>query len=486
MKKTLLLLALLLALLAPPRARSQEVNLDFFYDSLTPYGYWADVGDLGLVWQPLKVPVNWRPYTVGGWAYTDAGWTWISDEPFGAIVYHYGRWALVNIGWVWVPGTEWGPAWVSFRSSDKFTGWAPLPPEAREVREHGIAAWADSYYDLGPELYTFVETKHFAAPLVSAVVLPQIQTTGIIRQTWNVTNISYHNNVVFVGGPKIEVVTKQAVEPVRQLHIERRNDVTFERGAKAETFRSQVQGNSLRVFAPAVAATASAPPAKVAPHVEVQRTNGWGHMKEADALRAQYRKESPQPAGLPARPAKFTPLAKAPAATGGAATPAAVPAEAKEHKPAAPAVVPGTPAAPPVTERPAVPGSAPIPGKEKMKPFATPAAAIEKPATPSENLPPGSTPAGKKKKKDKGEPLPPGATVPGAAVPGAGLPEGTQPKMKKGEGEVAREPGVPKLPAAQPGFAKPAGSPAAPGATPEGKKKKKKGEADEKPQPAAQ
>src|SRR6201999_1921550 len=102
MKKLLKLLGLLACFLAPPRARSQEVNLDFFYDALSPYGFWADVGDLGLVWQPLKVAPNWRPYTLGSWAYTDAGWTWDSVEPFGAIVYHYGRWALLNMGWVWV------------------------------------------------------------------------------------------------------------------------------------------------------------------------------------------------------------------------------------------------------------------------------------------------------------------------------------------------------------------------------------------------
>src|SRR2546423_9736807 len=34
-----------------------------------------------------------------------------------------------------VPGDEWAPAWVSWRSSKDYVGWAPLPPEARS-EEH--------------------------------------------------------------------------------------------------------------------------------------------------------------------------------------------------------------------------------------------------------------------------------------------------------------------------------------------------------------
>ena len=48
------------------------------------------------------------------------------------IVYHYGRWTKVeDEGWCWIPDYEWGPAWVSWRESDDYVGWAPLPPESR-------------------------------------------------------------------------------------------------------------------------------------------------------------------------------------------------------------------------------------------------------------------------------------------------------------------------------------------------------------------
>ncbi|HMG05065.1 MAG TPA: cell envelope integrity protein TolA, partial [Chthoniobacterales bacterium] len=148
-------------------------SYDTFYTQLDRYGDWRETSDYGYVWQPRQAQSRtWRPYTDGHWVYTDVGWTWVSEEPFGWATYHYGRWTrLRNIGWVWVPGDEWAPAWVSWRKSNDYVGWAPLPPEARFDRGTGIHNWSDSYYDVGPDQYCFVETKQFGAPrLESAVV----------------------------------------------------------------------------------------------------------------------------------------------------------------------------------------------------------------------------------------------------------------------------------------------------------------------------
>jgi hypothetical protein len=108
-----------------------------FFTRLDPEGDWIETSNYGYVWQPrvARQSHSWRPYTVGRWVYTDAGWTWISEEPFGWATYHYGRWTrLRNLGWIWVPGNEWAPAWVSWRSNNDYVGWAPLPPEARFER----------------------------------------------------------------------------------------------------------------------------------------------------------------------------------------------------------------------------------------------------------------------------------------------------------------------------------------------------------------
>ena len=99
-----------------------------FQQPLSPYGDWVSVGSYGTVWRP-HVAAGWRPYYYGRWEWTTEGWLWVSDEPFGWATYHYGRWAFDRgFGWVWVPGTQWAPAWVSWRYSGDVVGWAPLAP----------------------------------------------------------------------------------------------------------------------------------------------------------------------------------------------------------------------------------------------------------------------------------------------------------------------------------------------------------------------
>ena len=122
-------------------------SYSIFYTELEPYGDWIETGDYGYVYRPHQAANSrWRPYTNGRWVYTDAGWTWISDEPFGWATYHYGRWTrLRGVGWVWVPGNEWAPAWVSWRKGVQYVGWAPLPPEAHFDRASGIRGWSDNY-----------------------------------------------------------------------------------------------------------------------------------------------------------------------------------------------------------------------------------------------------------------------------------------------------------------------------------------------------
>src|SRR6266404_7433796 len=103
-----------------PRAPQGAITTGYttFYNKLEPYGDWIETGDYGYVFHPRQAESSrsWRPYTDGRWVYTDAGCTWISEEPFGWATYHYGRWTrLRGIGWVWVPGNQWAPAWVSWR-----------------------------------------------------------------------------------------------------------------------------------------------------------------------------------------------------------------------------------------------------------------------------------------------------------------------------------------------------------------------------------
>jgi hypothetical protein len=101
-----------------------------FYDTLNDYGQWLLIEPMGYVFRPQLDFNDWRPYSYGFWAPSDAyGWVWVSSEPYGWATYHYGRWYYDDFqGWVWIPGAEWGPAWVAWEQTGPYVGWAPLGP----------------------------------------------------------------------------------------------------------------------------------------------------------------------------------------------------------------------------------------------------------------------------------------------------------------------------------------------------------------------
>ena len=68
-----------------------------FDQSLSPYGEWVDLPEYGRVWRPYEsnVGADFRPYATGGhWVYTDYGWSFESDYPWGWAPFHYGRWMV--------------------------------------------------------------------------------------------------------------------------------------------------------------------------------------------------------------------------------------------------------------------------------------------------------------------------------------------------------------------------------------------------------
>ncbi len=155
---------------APP----PEVTVNYFYDSLSPYGSWVNVEGYGRCWRPSAAVVNtgWRPYCDNGyWVNTDAGWYWRSYYSWGWAPFHYGRWCSTpRFGWCWVPDSTWGPAWVAWREHDRYCGWAPLPPYAAWRPGVGIV-WAGGHgghgghvdwgFGLSIGAFTFVGYDHF-------------------------------------------------------------------------------------------------------------------------------------------------------------------------------------------------------------------------------------------------------------------------------------------------------------------------------------
>ncbi len=322
-----------------------------FYRKLDPYGEWMATSDYGYVFQPRQAAQtrDWRPYTNGHWVYTDAGWTWISDEQFGWATYHYGRWVrLRGTGWVWVPGDEWAPAWVSWRTGNDFVGWAPLPPEARFDRQTGIHNWADNYYDIGPEQYAFVPANEFGGAQSASVILPNERNVTIINQTINVTNITYNNSTVVDRGPSYEDLRARSRHPIQRLRLERTQTFNDER----PVVRGEVVAIPVRDFHPA---ERSARPQRVQrtiaqPTVE----RGWEGIRDGEAAqkaRAKMEAEATPPSNLPPRK-----IAKA-AAPVAAATPSPTatppPATAIPVQPLVRPAAPARPVRPSTTASPA-------------------------------------------------------------------------------------------------------------------------------------
>ena len=178
-------------------AVEQPVTVNQFYTELSPYGAWIEVPGYGRCWRPTVAVWNssWRPYADGGrWLWTDSGWYWYSDYSWGWAPFHYGRWTThAGIGWVWAPDTCWGPAWVSWRRSSSYCGWAPLPPSALWVSGRGfycntVSVGVSFEFGLSDHHYVYVPYNRFCDRRPSHNYVPSHQARSIHRETTVVNN----------------------------------------------------------------------------------------------------------------------------------------------------------------------------------------------------------------------------------------------------------------------------------------------------------
>ncbi|OLC76115.1 MAG: hypothetical protein AUH83_06805 [Deltaproteobacteria bacterium 13_1_40CM_4_68_19] len=169
---------------------------DFRNDAeLSWNGEWIQTPEYGTVWRPRRVRDDWQPYVYGRWVWTDAGWAWASDEPFGWAVYHYGRWAWSPAaGWMWVPGRIWAPAWVTWRWTDGYAAWCPMGPRSTIVEQ--------------PSLWVVVPTRHFLEP-VPHYVVPRPQRRVFAVPSGSAARV----------GPAVTVIERATGRAVRPLAI---------------------------------------------------------------------------------------------------------------------------------------------------------------------------------------------------------------------------------------------------------------------------
>ena len=206
-------------------ATTEDAN--YFYNALAPYGSWVNLNGSGLCWQPTVCLANrdWRPYgDRGRWLDSDCGWYWQSDYSWGWAPFHYGRWLNdANRGWVWSPDRVWGPAWVSWRHSRDYCGWAPLPLSARFVPGtgfvHGQHAGANFEFGLQASHYTFVPLGCLSDYSPARYAVPSGQADVLFNQTQVINEVTVKNHYVVHHGIDPREVAAAARTEIRHVEV---------------------------------------------------------------------------------------------------------------------------------------------------------------------------------------------------------------------------------------------------------------------------
>ncbi len=229
-----------LAPAAPLAVTAQPASLAAFQGELSPYGSWIAVPGCGLCWQPYIAVSDpfWRPYCdQGHWVYTDDGWFWQSDYPWGDVAFHYGRWFYSGRGWVWVPGYDWAPAWVTWRQAEGYIGWAPLPPGA--VFRPGLGLYyngalaVDIDFGLRADRFTFVPYDRFWDHDLHRFLVPRDRVVIFFHRSHVINGYRFVHGrfgVFGIGRERMGVFTHRDVRieaPVHRWGFERRD---FDRG----------------------------------------------------------------------------------------------------------------------------------------------------------------------------------------------------------------------------------------------------------------
>jgi len=266
-----------------PAQPAIESSDSMFHDSLAPYGTWVDVDGYGQCWQPSVVSINpgWQPYCDRGhWVYSDCGWFWLSDYSWGWAPFHYGRWFRhTHLGWCWQPDRVWGPSWVSWRYSNDYCGWAPLPPAAcfrpgLGFTYRGRSVGFSFNLPIAASCYTFVPARNFCDFHLSRYAVHREHMIKIYNSTMAVTKIIGDSHRVINQGIPVERISAATHADIRKVAL-REVSTPAPDGIRSE--RLEAGGRTLTVFRPHVVQqprTVSAPSQRS--NNEVRQPGGTG------------------------------------------------------------------------------------------------------------------------------------------------------------------------------------------------------------------
>jgi hypothetical protein len=274
-----------------------SVDLGFFYDDLAQYGNWIERPSYGWAWTPRDVSADWRPYEDGHWVWTDQGWTWVTDEPYGWATYHYGRWYEdPEIGWTWVPGEQWAPSWVSWQEGGDYVGWAPLPPSVSLSAGFNGALSVS----LSQDAYIFVPERNFLDLRLTSYIVPRERVGTFFRNTRNYSNYRYSGNRIYNQGVPIDRIQRAVGRQVTRYQLADLAGDQRRSGAR-------IQGNRVEIFRPQVqrAAKVTPPSSRPAARAAVVSAAQFQASHPNRAARRAVAQGTSQPAAQPkpARPA---------------------------------------------------------------------------------------------------------------------------------------------------------------------------------------
>jgi hypothetical protein len=242
-------------------SQGQGITYQQFYNDLSPYGNWINYPGYGYVWMPGVS--GFRPYYSNGrWAYTNYGWTWVSDYSWGWAPFHYGRWINpTGYGWMWIPGNEWAPAWVAWRGGGEYYGWAPLGPGMNIHASGGSIPYNN---------WAFVPRQYINSPRINNYYVNQSRNVNIVNNTTIINNTTINNGSsrsVYNPGPPVRDVENVTGAPIRRLTV-------VESGRPGNP---QITNNELNVYRPPVQRQASnatnIKPSRVTDLSEIERND---------------------------------------------------------------------------------------------------------------------------------------------------------------------------------------------------------------------
>lgn len=211
---SILFLLNICCIVSPEKSTAQGVSFQIFYDNLSPYGHWVDYPDYGFVWIPV-VDADFFPYVSNGhWVFTIYGWTWVSHYSWGWAPFHYGRWTYDDYyGWFWIPDNMWGPAWVTWRTSPGYYGWAPLGPNI------SINIVIIGGYNPPPHHWVFLPDNYMGRDDINHYYGPRKNNQVYIDNSTVINNTYVDNSTrtTYIAGPgkeDVQKVTGARVKPV--------------------------------------------------------------------------------------------------------------------------------------------------------------------------------------------------------------------------------------------------------------------------------